>query len=142
MDILAIENLLLDRIKSQILYLESVESFDGNLAANIEELIYRSPMVLINIPKIRRHGPYETFSTLAREYTVTLGIIARSLSGPVDSMRRDSGIYNILDDLRAALVGHQLSASLSPATCEEEVMVAATRTGVCYQATYQFYDIV
>jgi hypothetical protein len=140
MNFRTIEDAIIRRIKSQLPYLETVESFDGNLI-DLEDLTKRVPAVFVNISQATPAVPYWTFTTKAFTYQIVLNVLARGMRGKPQMATDKTGAYAILNDLRTALVDYDLTANSLPLVLVAETFYRATEVAVCYKVTYAFTDI-
>lgn len=129
-----IEDLLVERIAGQLAYLKTCKSYAGELEKDPQQLAMRTPAVLLAMSKAVSE-PHE-LGGYWHEYTWDLLVVARNLRGEDDARRGSGGAYEMLADLRTALIDQELRDDLQPlALLQEEAQVVSNEM-VIYTATY------
>lgn len=132
-----IEDLLLARIKAQLPYLVTVESYQGQIdekAIEDAKVVIRTPAVLVLLKKTA--GSLIAFNEVEETYEFTLIIACRNLRGQEAARREDGGAYQILTDLRRALWDYTLAPALLPLEFVLDDAFLVTREWAIYFATY------
>lgn len=132
-DIRDIEDLLIAKIAGAVT-LKTCKSYAGELEKDPAQLAMRTPAVLVVLSKT--NADKSEFGIELLNYTFDLLVVARNLRGEDDARRSTGGAYDILTDLRTALVGQELRADLRPLELLAEEAQAISQEMVIYVATY------
>src|SRR5574343_141932 len=133
MEIGAIEDLLIQRIRSNLPYLVSVGGYKGELSRDLSEIVFRPMTVLVSLASTQDiRGTYDSYGLL---HTFDILVMCRNLRGEEQGRRdEDRGVYRILDDLRANLNGVSLATGLQPLKFLQEESLIISRELVAYSA--------
>ena len=134
LDVGQIEDLLLDRIRAELPYLATVESYQGQIKEDVEQIAIRTPAVLALLKDAS--GIPASFGSYDDLYRFTLIVACRNLRGQEAARREEGGAYQILGDLRRALRDYELSPELEPLGFEQDEAFFITKEWAIYFATY------
>lgn len=132
-----IEDLLLARIRAELPYLLTVDSYQGQIDEKLlsdGQVVIRTPAILVLLKKTT--GAPLAFGANEETYEFTLIVACRNLRGQEAARREDQGVYQILQDLRRGLWDYQLAPELLPLDFVQEDAFFVTREWAIYFATY------
>jgi phage gp37-like protein len=137
--IIDLEDALIDRIKAQLSYLKTVESYGGQLEGDLRQLAVRFPAVFVMLGAVRHDAELDAFGgTYGAECIFDLAVCCRNLRGEAAGRRESQGAYQILDGLRQALAGQTLGlAGAQPVEPDKEEALVIERDLVIYRAAYR-----
>lgn len=133
-----IDDALLARIRAQLPYLATVDSYQGELQKWLEEgLILRFPAVLVAL----NADEAEPVAKASRSsYAFDLLILCRDLRGEQAARKGEEGVYRILHDLKAALAGYRLFADFTAVQFQKTTVLFVTPELTAYAATVGFKE--
>lgn len=137
MTVTDLEDVLIERIKNQLPYLATAASYDGQLEGEVKEWAWRYPAVFVayaegkDAPDLGEMG-----GVYGIHFTFDLLVCCRNLRGKAAVRRDPEGAYQILGDLRLALVGQSMGQNLLPIEFLKEDLRLITREIAIYRATY------
>ena len=120
-----IEDAIIDALKASVVgsYCQKIESFQfagGDEEEEIRLLAKTLPCVLI----VYKGGDYKNLQMVTdRTMTFWLLAAAQSLRSPLSSKearRKTAGTYQMLDDIRTALMAHRLGLQIDPLSPQKE----------------------
>lgn len=146
LSITAIEDLLMARIREQLPYLATVESYQG---AVDEAALAEGRMPVLRVPAVlpmlhaRPAAPGEYGAgNDDLTHNFRLVVVCRSLRGQEAARRDGQGAYQILEDLRTALSGYLLAAELQLVRFTGDEALFVTREWAAYAANYSILQEV
>lgn len=128
------EDLLLSRIKEQLPYVVTVESYQGQIKEDMAETVIRTPAVLALLKNTV--GSPSSFGEYSNTYKFNLIVVCRNLRSRQAARREEGGVYQILEDLRQALTDFILDPELQPVSFEQEEAFFVTKEWAIYFASY------
>lgn len=131
----------MERIRSELPYLRKVEDLPSRdeLLKNLEQLAGVTPCVYAIYEGGRFAAPNSTARRQSGDPVIILAVVTKSLrdSHGKSASGGQGGAYQILDDLRAALLGQCPAAGFGQLTLVGEALGALKNSVVCYLARYQ-----
>jgi phage gp37-like protein len=132
--IVEIEDLIIARLQAELDYLRTCKTYAGELEKDPQQLAMRTPAVLLALTKVVSE-PLE-FQAYQHEYIFDLLVVSRNLRGEDDARRANDGAYEILADVRLALIDYTLRDDLQPLALLQEEAQIISQELVLYTATY------
>jgi phage gp37-like protein len=133
-----IEDAVISQIKSQMPYLKTVDALANLLADDSPDYAIIAPAVFVayGSGSYRRVG---TSSVFDRDMKVNVVIVQRNFIGQKRLLHGDAinrGIYDILEDVRAALTDQTCGLSIFPLTPVDDQGLEATRDVVVWGLSF------
>ena len=132
-----LEDALLARIKEALPQLKTVETFGGDSLEELRQIAFRFPAVYA---VLREQKPADDLREFGDVYgsraTFDLLVCCRNLRGEEGGRRGSGGAYELLEGLRAALVGQTLGLAILPVEFDGEEAALIEKEMVVYKATY------
>lgn len=129
-----IEDLLLARVALGLPYLATVESYQGQIKEDIQQVIIRTPAVLALLQDTL--GAPLSCGEIELTHNFKLIVVCRNLRGREAARREEGGAYQILGDLRRALADYVLAKELQPLAFEKDEVFFITNEWAIYFSTY------
>lgn len=134
--ILEIEDAILAALTAQMgTYVKTIESYQGHIEADLQDFAWRLPAGLVMLRETGTEKP------AAHSYNVKLVFMIimadRNLRGNLEGRRGGTGIYQMLEDVRAALWDQDLGLEIDPFVMLKEEALINTRELAVFAAHYQ-----
>ncbi|MFP3866879.1 MAG: phage protein Gp37 [Desulfobacteraceae bacterium] len=121
-------------------YVKTIESYQGQLEADLGEFTWRLPAALITLQDTR------VAKAAAHSYdlklTFTIIVADRNLRGNQEGRWGNTGAYQMLEDVRSALWDQDLGLEINPFMLLEEEAVINNRQVAVFAADYQTQMVV
>jgi len=134
-----LEDALLNRIREQLPYLAEVDSYQGQIDEDLQIRGVRFPAVLALLED--QSGEQLSKTTTGLTPTFRLLVCCRNLRGEQAARRENYGVYQILDDLKDALIGQKLGLDIDGLVFIKEESTLIRKDNVVYSASYALGNI-
>lgn len=135
-----LEDALLARIKGALPQLKTVETFGGDSLEELRQIAFRFPAVYAVLREHKPAAELQEFGGFGGVYgsrvTFDLLVCCRNLRGEEAGRRDSGGAYEVLEGLRAALVGQTLGLTILPVEFDGEEAALIEKDMVVFKATY------
>jgi phage gp37-like protein len=134
-----LEDALLNRIREQLPYLAEVDSYQGQIDEDLQIRGVRFPAVLALLAD--QAGDRLSKTTTGLTPTFRLLVCCHNLRGEKASRRENDGAYQILDDLKDALIGQKLGLNIDAISFVKEESTLIRQDNVVYSASYALGNV-
>ncbi|MDD3582336.1 MAG: DUF1834 family protein [Desulfobacca sp.] len=121
-------------------YVKTIESYQGQLEADLEKFPWRLPASLVMLRETRVEKA--TTHTYDLNLTFTVIVADRNLRGNREGRLSNVGIYRMLEDVRGALWDQDLGLEINPLTLVKEEALLNNRQMAVFAADYQTQMVV
>lgn len=131
-----IEDAILAALAGQMgSYVKTIESYQGQLEADLGEFAWRLPASLVMLRATSTEKPAAHSYDLNLVFTII--VADRNLRGNIEGRRGSTGAYQMLEDVRLALWDQDLGLEINPLMLLKEEALINNRQVAVFGADYQ-----
>jgi len=128
-----IENAIVDRLKTQLTYLQTCKSLGEALSNDAADFAVQTPAAYV----VYEGGRYEHIMSGTQDRFMNFGVIvvAKNLRGDEEARRGQGaakGAYDLLDDVRADLSNNAVGLNIDPLLPVDETAIENTEKAAVY----------
>jgi hypothetical protein len=131
-------------LKAPAGYLQTLAGQAGQFQVNADGFVITTlqgfPAIIVEVVEANYQPNSITFYT--QQVTINLYVVARSWRSQDDARSGDTGVYQILEDIRAALLGNTLGLNIRAVGLEpfKEERLLADQSMVIYLSSYRLIN--